>query len=329
MHLLHNAPLPVESISALREIVPTIEISEFTGHPSRDLLQTTDVIFTEDSDFDVVDTPRLLWVQTNTASVAGLRGKSVMSSQIPVCTAGGSLSTAVAECAIGALLSLTRQLKRAGEWQRDRRWPTDYTPFAGTELYGLTMGIVGYGSVGRQIARVAQALGMTVLACKRNSDKRSDDSFLLPGTGDPDGTIPSEFYGVDRLHEMLSQSHVAVVTLPGTPHTNGLIGADELKSLPRNAFLVNVGRGSVTDESALIDSLTSGHLAGAALDVFAEEPLPPTSLLWGMDNVLITPHIGSFTTSYARHAAEVLIENVRRHTNGKPLVNVIDKDLLY
>ncbi|MDA1211240.1 MAG: D-2-hydroxyacid dehydrogenase [Planctomycetota bacterium] len=329
MHLLHDAPLPDESLAAIRRVISDLRVTAFSGRPERKWLETADVIFTEEANFDPAEAPRLLWVQTNTASVAGLCERPIMNGSVPICTAGGSLSTAVAECAIGSLLALTRHIKRAAEWQRDTRWPSEYTPWAGTELYGLTMGIVGYGSVGRQIARVAQAFGMTILACKRNPDVRTDDSYLLPGTGDPEGNIPEVIYGVDRLREMLALSNVVVSTLPATPYTDKLIGADEFASLPRPAWLVSIGRGTVIDEQALVQALHEHQIAGAALDVFAEEPLPASSPLWKMENVMITPHIGSFTTSYNRHAADVLIENLRRHASGLPLVNMIDKQLLY
>ncbi|MFN0195234.1 MAG: D-2-hydroxyacid dehydrogenase, partial [Planctomycetaceae bacterium] len=227
------------------------------------------------------------------------------------------------------LLSLTRHIRRAAMYQREHRWPGEMDSWAGVELYGLTMGIVGYGSVGRQIARLAQALGMKILACKRRPEQHADDTFLLPGTGDPEGTIPAAYYGIDRLREMLAQSDVVVITLPGTPHTRELIGVNELAALPRHAWLINVGRGAVIDESSLIQALRDGKLAGAALDVFTQEPLPAESPLWDLDNVLITPHIASWTTNYPRHCAAALIENLRRNSLGLPLINVIDKQLLY
>jgi phosphoglycerate dehydrogenase-like enzyme len=188
---------------------------------------------------------------------------------------------------------------------------------------------VGYGSIGRQIGRLAQALGMNVLACKRRPDRHRDDSYLLPGTGDPEGQVPRAWFGHDRLPEMLAQCDVVVLAMPGIPTTTRLIGSAELAALPQHAWLVNVGRGSVLDEIALADALRACRLAGAALDVFTQEPLPPESPLWALDNVLVMPHIASWTTLQAHRAAGVLQENLRRDLAGEPILNVIDKDLLY
>jgi phosphoglycerate dehydrogenase-like enzyme len=192
------------------------------------------------------------------------------------------------------------------------------------------MGIVGYGSIGREIGRIARAMGMTVLACKRDTSKRDDLlTYAQPGTGDPHGQIPSEWFGIDRVSEMLKKSDVVMVTLPHTPQTEHLIGERELKAIPRHAFFVNVGRGAVVDEAALVRKLQAGELAAAALDVTEVEPLPPDSPLWKMENVLIMPHIASWTNVQAKRASSVFVENVRRDLAGEPLLNIIDKKLLY
>jgi phosphoglycerate dehydrogenase-like enzyme len=191
------------------------------------------------------------------------------------------------------------------------------------------MGIVGYGSIGRQIARLASAMGMTILACKRRPEKKSDDSYLLPGTGDPEGKLPKAWFGEKQITEMFRQSDFAMITLPHVETTERLIGKEQLAALPRHAYLANVGRGAVIDEPALVDALSSGAIAGAALDVFAEEPLPSNSPLWTMPHVLIMPHIASWTTMQATRAAGVLIDNIKRDLANRPLVNLIDKKLMY
>ena len=191
------------------------------------------------------------------------------------------------------------------------------------------MGIIGYGSIGRQIAKIAQALGMKVLACKREPDKKCQTSYRIPGTGDPEGRIPEAWFGTDQLTLMLGRCDVAVITLPLTPATRGLVGKQELEALPSHAYVLNVGRGPVLDEAALIDSLQMGRLAGAALDVFDLEPLPVENPLWRLPNVLVMPHIASWTKLQSYRAAEVLIENLSRYLKGEPLINVIDKNSMY
>lgn len=332
MFIVVDAPLPDDAAAAIRAALPgaTLAPAPRNGRPiPRDLLAQAEVIYTEAADFDPADAPRLRWVQTNSASTQAVWGKPVMRSAVPVANVSGAYSAAVAECAMGMLLAVTRRLTMGVRWQLERRWPEDYDPWAGVDLYGRTMGIVGYGSIGRQIGRMAQAMGMTVLACKRRPERHGDDSYLLPGTGDPEGKIPRAWFGPDRLREMLGECHVVVLTMPGVPTTTRLIGRAELEALPQQAWLVNVGRGSVLDEEALAEALRAGRLAGAALDVFTQEPLPSESPLWALDNVLVMPHIASWTRLQAQRAAGVLQENLRRDLAGQPIVNAIDKDLLY
>jgi len=331
MKLLYDAPLPRESIDEIHARFPDVTLTPAPLSPPRELVAEADVYYSQAANFDTTDAPRLRWVQTNSASTQALWNKPVMRTRIPVCNVTGAYSVAVAECAMGMLLALTRRITRGVDFQREHRWPAgdDYQPWAGIDLYGLTMGIVGYGSIGRQIGRLAQAFGMKVLACKRRPDERCDDSYLLPGTGDPEGTIPAAWFGRDQVGAMLAQSDVAMVTLPEIPTTVGLIGQRELAALPRQAWLVNVGRGPVIDEAPLLRTLKEGKIAGAALDVFAQEPLPPDSPFWDLPNVLVMPHIASWTTLQARRAAGVLIENIRRDLAGEALVNIIDKQLLY
>lgn len=329
MKLLYDAPFPEESLAELRRVAPdAIAIKTASPAPSH-LFADADVLYTETADFDPTAAPRLKWVQTNSAATKGVWGTPVMRTAIPVCNAGGAYSVAVAEFTFAMLLALTRKIVQGCAAQREHRWPTDYDPWMGVDLFGKTMGIIGYGSIGRQIARLATAFGMNVLACKRRPDQRSDDTYLIPGTGDPEGKLPAAWFGTNQLGDVFAQSDVVVITLPEIPTTIGLISSKELSLLRKDAWLVNIGRGAVIDEPALIAALQSRQFAGAALDVVCEEPLPAGSPLWDLPNLLIMPHIASWTTMQAHRSCSALIENVRRHLAGEPLVNVIDKTLLY
>lgn len=329
MKLLYDAPFPEESLAELRRIAPDIKAIKTSSPTPSHLLADADVLYTETADFDPTAAGRLKWVQTNSAATKSVWNAPVMRTAIPVCNAGGAYSVAVAEFTFAMLLALTRKVVQGCAAQREHFWPTDYDPWLGVDLFGKTMGIVGYGSIGRQIAWLATAFGMTILACKRRPEQRTDDTYLIPGTGDPEGKLPAAWFGTDRLGDVFAQSDVVVITLPEIPTTVGLIGSRELSSLRKDAWLVNIGRGAVIDEPALMSALQSKQFAGAAIDVVCEEPLPAGSPLWDAPNLLIMPHVASWTTLQAHRSAAAVIENVRRHLAGEPLVNVVDKALLY
>jgi len=196
--------------------------------------------------------------------------------------------------------------------------------FVGEELRGKTISIVGYGSIGRQVARLAIAFGMRVLAMQRGTNHR-DDGFLFPGIGDPEGYLPDRYYLPDQLHAMLSESDVVVIALPLTQKTRGLFNDSAFQVMKSSAFLVNIARGDICDESALVVALQEKQIAGAALDVFHQEPLSPDHPLWHFPNVFISPHTAGLTPHYDERAATIFEENLRRYLLGQPLFNVVDK----
>ncbi len=332
MIVLIDAPLSEDQASQIQRLssnINLVRVSPFGQPLPTDVLKEAEVIYTTAANFDLADAPKLRWVQTNTAATNPQEGSMVLRSTVPVANVVGAYTPAVAECAIGMLLAVIRRITLGVQSQLNHHWPEDYAPWVGDDLYGMTMGIVGYGSIGRHIARIADAMGMKIFACKRTPDSRRNDSYLLPGTGDPEGKIPIAWFGEKQVAEMFQQVDVAMIVLPHVPTTEKIIGMKELAALPKRAYLVSIGRGAVIDESALINSLQCGSIAGAALDVFVEEPLPPSSPLWDMANVLIMPHIGSWTKLQGHRAAELLIENLKRDLKGEPLLNLISKKLLY
>lgn len=175
------------------------------------------------------------------------------------------------------------------------------------------MGIVGLGSIGREVARLAKAFGMRVIATRRSAKLISRARYV-------DILLPRE-----HQIELLSDSDFVVLTLPLTPETRRLIGEKELRAMKSTAYLINVARGGIVDEEALIHALNARWIAGAGLDVFATEPLPADSRLWELPNVIFTPHIGGATEDYVLRATKVFHENLRRYLNGKKLLNVVDK----
>jgi phosphoglycerate dehydrogenase-like enzyme len=184
----------------------------------------------------------------------------------------------------------------------------------GTVLAGTTMGILGLGTIGSAVARRAGAFGMRVIGTKRRPAP-------LEGV---DEVLPSE-----RTDAVLREAAVLVVSLPLTQETRGIVGAREIDLLPPGGFLVNVGRGGLVDEDALVAALRRGHLAGAGLDVFAQEPLPVDSPLWTAPGMIITPHVSGDQPGYMAQVTAVFCENLRRYLAGQPLLNVVDPALGY
>jgi phosphoglycerate dehydrogenase-like enzyme len=219
------------------------------------------------------------------------------------------------------------------EWQRRGGWPADeqrWSLFVPSEVRGATLGIIGYGSIGRELARVAKsAFSMTVLACKRDPSRRTDDGYCLPGTGDPDGAFPDEWLGPEQLDSLLGRSDVVVLCAPLTPDTRGLIDAKALARMKPSAYFINVGRGASVDEAALAGALREQRIAGAAVDVFTQEPPPAGHPLYGVDNVIVSPHVSGFLPSYDDKCSVLFAENLRRFLAGAPLLNLVDRSRGY
>jgi phosphoglycerate dehydrogenase-like enzyme len=324
------SPQQENRIRGLSPLIRLMRLDPTATNSYKAELAKAEVLYTTQADLQPDDVPNLRWIQLDTAAVDEFLTKPLAKSGARIANVSGAYSVAVAECAIGMLLALTRRIALASQFQAKQHWPTNITQLLGNDLFGLTLGIVGYGSIGRQIAKIANCFGMKVLACKREPNKRHEGStYRMPNTGDPEGTIPEAWFGTEQIAAMWSQCDIVVVTLPLTPHTRGLIGEPELEALPDQAYLINVGRGPVVSESALVHFLKEGRLAGVALDVFDQEPLPPESPLWKLPNVLVLPHIASWTKSQSDSAADVLIENLSRDLKGEPLLNVIDKRSMY
>jgi phosphoglycerate dehydrogenase-like enzyme len=201
--------------------------------------------------------------------------------------------------------------------------------FSPNELCGSTVGIIGYGSIGRQIARLLQVFGATVLAAKRDVMHPEDTGYTLEGLGDPNGDFVTRLYPPQSLVTMLKECDYVVVTLPRTTATRGLIGAKELAALKPGAYLIDISRGDIVDHNALIPLLRDRKIAGAALDVFPAEPLPADNPLWKLPNVIITPHIAGFSPHYDQNAATLFGQNLQRYLEDLPLYNRLDLTLEY
>jgi phosphoglycerate dehydrogenase-like enzyme len=274
---------------------------------------------------DLSRAPRLKWVQLHSAGINHLTNHPILQGDVLVTTASGIHATPIGEFAIALMLALARKIPTMTRKQDRAEWPKGkWNLLLGTELRGKTLGVVGYGSIGREVGRIAtRGFAMRVLALTRGGDKR-DRGYHEPGVGDPDGTLPDAWFTRAQLLDLLAQSDFVLIATPLTDETRGMIGARELRAMKPTAFLVNIARGTIVDEAALVRALKENWLAGVGLDVFEKEPLPADSELWKLENALISPHVSGATRHYDERAVELFCENLRRYLCGEYLLNLVD-----
>ncbi|WP_420631484.1 D-2-hydroxyacid dehydrogenase [Candidatus Leptofilum sp.] len=271
--------------------------------------------------------PNLQWVQTHYAGVDSLVRSEVWQSDILISTASGVHAANMAQYALAQILVWAHRVpnwfkyKQTQAWS-DNRWDT----FVPQELKGKTLGILGYGSIGRELARLAKPFGLEILVTKQNARQLADTGYIFPGQGDPNGELPDRVYPSEATRSMVAECDFVVITLPLTQRTRYLFDEAMLKAMKPTAFLVNVGRGPIIKEDDLARGLKKGWLAGAGLDVFEQEPLPKESPLWELDNIIMTPHVSGFTPHYDERATDIFAENLRRYLAGEPLLNLVDRD---
>jgi phosphoglycerate dehydrogenase-like enzyme len=332
LDVLVTMPFSEAQLDRLRAVSPEVRVTQ--AEPERADYGRAAVLYAGAPPRDLGRAPALRWVQLHMAGVNGLADHPLYTaSALPLTTTSGVHAAAIAEYAVTVMLALAHRVPRMVEWRARGGWPPDlerWPLFVPVEVRGATLGIIGYGSIGRELARIARtAFGMTVLACKRDPARRADAGYALPGTGDPSGALPAAWYAPDAVGELLARSDVVVMCAPLTPETRGMLGARELARMKPSAFFINVGRGATVDEAALAAVLGAGRLAGAAVDVFAEEPPPKGHPLYALDNVIVSPHVSGFLPSYDDKCVELFGENLRRFLAGQPLLNLVDRRLGY
>lgn len=269
-----------------------------------------------------VDFPRVRWIQLTTTGVDHVALDPSWDG-VTITTASGLFTVPIAEYVIGSLFFCAQHVPARLARARARDWD-DRWALSGTPLAGSTLVLVGYGSIGREIARLATALRMRIIAVKARPEARAATGFSEPGTGDPDGSLPHEIVPDARLAEAVAQADWVVLSLPLTADTRGLFGAGAIAAMRPHAWLVNVGRGAVVDEDALLAALEAREIAGAVLDVFAQEPLPPAHPLWAAPNAILTPHISGGLERFDV-LGEIVRQNLARLRAGEPLLNAVDR----
>lgn len=314
----------IDIIRAVSDRVEVIDVSELARAERNGDLSASDELDAQLSQADVLyalklpdrlldRAPRLKWLQTISTGVDRIMSPELARSDVVVTNMSGIHELTIAEFVLMLMLMFVKQAPRSFYQQIEGRWkwfPVDV-------LAGKTLGIVGLGRIGREVARVCRFFDMKVVATKRSAavgDVAENVDLMLP---------------LARLHELLSLSDFVVLALPLTEDSHGLIGEAEIAAMQQSARLINVSRGAIVDEPALIRALQEERIAGAGLDVYAEEPLPPDSLLRRMQNVIFSPHVSGDIEAYDVGAARLFAENLGRFLAGETLLNTVDKSRGY
>ena len=311
-----NSPIKQEHKESLQKTAPECEILYFKSlDEMMDSRQSADAVFiwppvTPRFVQWCYDAPDLKWIHLLISGV-----DSIMSTEagkmdkLRISSTKGIHGPPMSDQALAYIFSFLRRIPSAVRSQIKREWDAGLMPKC-AESFDKTVGLVGLGAIGQEIARKCKLLGMRVIAAKRNPiDCRWVDECL----------------SIQNLDALLEQSDFVILILPLTAESRGMIGMEQLKRMKNSAYLINIARGGIVDQNALVDALRTGMIAGAALDVFKSEPLPPEDPLWDFDNVIITPHSAPGSKYYMDRAVEVVTENIRRYLNDEPILYEVDK----
>jgi phosphoglycerate dehydrogenase-like enzyme len=296
----------------LSDAPPGVEVHFLPhGEPLREHIADVDILFGGIGEDVIPEATALRWVHQPHAGVEGFMYPAFKASDVILTNCRGLYGTQIAEHAFALLLSLTRQIPAQLEFMKTKHW--ERVPCI--ELSGMTMGILGLGGIGRAIAARARPFEFEIVAADVEPIDKPD-------------TV-SELFGLDELATFLAQTNILMVCCPSTPETHKLLSHAQFDQMPNGSYIVNVSRGKVVDEEALIVALRSGKLAGAGLDVTYTEPCPPENPLWEQENVILTSHSAGASQHIRRRAMQLFIDNLHRYVAGEPLVNVVDKQKGY
>lgn len=319
-------------LDRIRKVSDRLEIVHHSDSVPEAAWREAEILFTARHYPSLEQAPNLRWIQLISAGFnRALREPIIQSNKITVTSASGIHARQIANYCLMMMLAFNYKLPKMFFFQRRSEWPKNRDQFNPIDMHRQTLGIVGYGSIARELARLAAQLGMTVLATKRDVMRPAEtsDDYTPEGTGDPDGTIPDRLYPSHALATMAADCDYLVVTTPLTEETRHMVNEAIFKVMKPSAILINIARGSVVDEAALVAALKADEIGGAALDVFEEEPLPTLSPLWEMDQVIISPHVSGASDSYNDLVTDLFVANLRRYLEGKPLMNKLDRDAGY
>ncbi|MDB6167214.1 MAG: D-2-hydroxyacid dehydrogenase [Verrucomicrobia bacterium] len=287
-------------------------------------LQGVDALFCTFPPTNIAEMAAVKWIQIASTGYTQLFGLDLPKRGIQATNARGCFDVPIAEWNVAMMVNLARDLRQMLRNQDGAVW--DRSAVFQRELRGLTVGLWGYGGIGRETARLCRQMGLRVHVLTRTGTAGPRGTvYAVPGTGDPDGTFPERVFGADETAAFLSGLDFLVVGLPLTSATEGLIGERELQALPRHAFVLNPARGPIIQEKALLRALEEKWIAGAALDTHYAYPLPPSHPLWRFPNVILTPHISgsSLSPRFKERLWDIFAQNVGRFLAGEPLLNAL------
>ncbi len=324
--------LDEQSQARIRQCSDQIELTVLpVKHPEEIPTQQwaeAEVLFTQGVLPDCDAAPNLKWVQFRYVGMDPFLDHFLFHDPDMIITnMSGAITSQVAEFVVMTILAFGRKLPEIVSLQKEKRWLTNkekWEEFIPQELRNSTVGIIGYGAIGRQVARLLRPYQATILAVKKDVLTPEETGYNREGMGDPHGEFFERLYPIEALHSVLAESDFVVMALPLTESTHHLINAAAIEAMKPSAYLMNVGRGGLVDEEALIHALQESKIAGAALDVFSEEPLPEDSLLWEMPNVIISPHISFISRNFNEDTLLLFLDNLNRFLADLPLHNRVD-----
>lgn len=311
------------------EVVPVSNADEI----SSEQWQAVNVLLTQGVLPEPDAVPNLKWVQLRYVGIDSIVDHPIFNChEVVVTTMSGAITRQIAEYVMMAILAMGKNLPKIISNQHEKHWPHGkerLSEFLPVDIRNSTVGIIGYGSIGRQVARLLQPFQAKILASKKDVFNPEDDGYSPEGVGDPHGDFFTRLYPVEALKSLLEVSDFVVLALPLTDSTIKLINAEALEAMKPTAYLINVGRGELVDEGALIRALQEKQIAGAVLDVFEDEPLPEDNPLWEMPNVIISPHISWFSRYFKSDTLSLFMENLNRFLSSDPLYNRVDPKKKY
>jgi len=335
IHILSTRELTPKQLASLYAVAPDAEIVHFWAKSGAEIEQALtpqiEVLFTGRGDYSFANATSLRWVQMENAGIDHIHNTPLWATSLPIASANGAHLPHLPEYVITMLLAWAHRLPELFTHQANRYWYPNgrIQELWPRPVYGRTLGVVGYGAIGREIARMGHALGMRILATRRPGGSTRYEGYSPAGLGDPEGVLPAAWFSLAELSALLRQSDYVVLGVPLVEGTRHLIGAAELAQMQPHALLINIGRGQLIDQDALLAALEAKQIGGAVLDVTTPEPLPPEHPLWQQENVLITPHLAGHIEHHFDNVVELFAENLRRERAGESLLNLVERRLGY
>jgi phosphoglycerate dehydrogenase-like enzyme len=332
VRILIDVPVEEAGIAALREIsdvdARVIPFSESARELPHDVIEDVDILFCTHPPSNFGEMKHVRWIQIASSGYTQLLPLDLPSRQVRATNARGCFDVPISEWNIAMIVNLLRDVPQMLRNQDAHIW--DRSVRFTQEVRGMTLGLWGYGGLGRETARLAKLMGMRVHVLARRGVHPAPNLYRVPGTGDPEGTLPDRVFSAEDAQQFLSELDFLILAMPLTPLTEGLIGEKELQTLPRSAFVLNPARGSIIQEQALLRALQEGWIAGAALDTHYHYPLPPDHPLWSFPNVILTPHISgtSLPPIFRARVWDLFLKNVRLFQRGDALLNELTDDQL-